>query len=263
MSLRDILIKIFRQDVGGVAIEMYNWVHILYLLIIVGSIAGMYFLFKNKGKEKQQLLLKINAIVLIGLYLTDFLVHPFMYGGEDLLIVDKLPYHICTLSAIMIAIINIFPNATKNIRVPVTIYGLIGAFYYVFIPSGVTGPDVMAFCYKEIQTFLYHGVLLGYGVLALLFEDIKPDFKKCWIDAIVVAVIILISLGANAAYSIPEGHQYDWFFTTGISFGLPKALMPFIIFGVFFGTDMVVYAICYLVKYLKNKKNNTLVQKAC
>ena len=250
MSLRDILIKIFRQDVGSIAIEMYNWVHILYLVLIVGSIVGVYFLFKDKSKETQSLVLKINAIVLIGLYLTDFLVHPFMYGGQDALIVDKLPYHICTLSAILIAIINIFPNKTKAIRVPVTLLGLIGAFYYVFIPSGVTGPDVMAFCYKEIQTFVYHGVLLGYGVLALLFGDIKPDFKKCWIDAIVVVAIILISLGANAAYSIPEEHQYDWFFTTGISFGIPPGIMPFIIFGVFFGTEMVIYGICYLIDYI-------------
>lgn len=254
MSLRDILIKIFRQDVGTIAIEMYNWVHIMYLVIIVGSIVGVYFAFRNKDQEAKEKVLKVYAIILITLYLTDFLVHPFMYGGQDELIVDKLPYHICTLSAILIAIINVFPNRTRYIRVPVTLLGLIGAFYYVFIPSGVTGPDVMAFCYKEIQTFVYHGVLLGYGVLALLFSDIKPDFKKCWIDAIVVVVIILISLGANAAYSIPDGGHYDWFFTTGSSFGISSTLMPFIIFAVFFGTEMVIYGICYLVAYLKKKK---------
>lgn len=253
MTFREWLIDLFKQDVGGPAIEMYNWVHIMFILIIVGSIVGLYFLFRNKKVETRQLVLKIMAIVIVGLYLTDFLVHPFMYGGEDALIVDKLPYHICTASGVLVGIINIFPNKTKHIRVAVTTFGLIGAFLYIFIPSGVTGPDVKAFSYKEIQTFLYHGTLLGYGILSLLWEEIKPDFKKCWIDAIVVIVLILISLGANAAYSTPD-HHYDWFFTTGSSFGINETIMPFIIFGVFFGLDMVIYLVCYLVsKYLKKE----------
>lgn len=254
MSLRDFLIRIFRGDVGGPAIEMYNWVHILYLVIIVGSIVGLYFLFRNKKQETKSLVLKIMAIVIIGLYLTDFLVHPFMYGGRDELIVDKLPYHICTASAILISIVNIFPKQTRHIKNAVVLFGLIGAFYYVFIPSGVTGPDVKAFSYKEIQTFLYHGTLLGYGVLSLLFGDVKLDIKKCWIDAIVLVTLILISLGANAAYSIPDGGHYDWFFTTGSSFGIPSTVMPFVIFGVFFGTSLLIYGIYYLVKWLVNRK---------
>ena len=72
-------------------------------------------------------------------------------------------------------------------------------------------------------------------------------------EIIILVVLILISLGANAAYSTPD-HHYDWFFTTGSSFGINETIMPFIIFGVFFGLDMVIYLVCYLVnKFLKKE----------
>ena len=111
--------------------------------------------------KTKQFVLKILAIVVVGLYLTDFLVHPFLNGGHDYLIVDKLPFHICTASAILIAITSIFPNHTKSIKTAVPILGAIGAFYYIFIPSGVTGDGYYAFSYKELQTFTEESVFAG------------------------------------------------------------------------------------------------------
>ena len=55
--MRDILINIFKDDIGGPMIRMYNWVHILYLLIILGVTALVYYLMKDKPQEKKSLVL--------------------------------------------------------------------------------------------------------------------------------------------------------------------------------------------------------------
>lgn len=245
--MRDFLINLFKDDVGGPAIEMYNWVHILFIAIIVGTTIGMYFLFKNKDEKTRKLVLTIYVITLVGLYLGDFFVHPFM-ENEDALLTDKLPFHMCTIACPLLAICYIFPNRTKHLKIPATLLGMIGAFYYIFIPSGVTGPDVMAFRYRTLQTFAYHGVLLGYGILSLLFAEIKLDIKKIWIDAIVLASIVIVAIGASYSY----GH--DWCFVKGTAFGIDPVAMPFVFFAVFIGTDAIVYGIYYLVNYLKNRK---------
>lgn len=258
--MRQFFENLFRDDVGGPAICMYNWVHILYLVIICSAIFCLAFFLRNKEQKTKQLVLKIMCGIIVGLYLTDFLVHPFMEKSDSLLM-DKLPFHACTSAAILLPLINIFPKQTKWARTGVVLIGMLGAFFYVFIPSGVTGPDVMAFRYRTIQTFIYHGTLLGYGVLSILWGDIDMDIKKCWHEAIILVVLIGISLLANYSYTkTSNGEPHDWFFSTGASFGINPVAMPFVLFGVFFGTSLVVYGIYYLVKFIASKRQSKVAQ---
>lgn len=253
--MREILINIFKDDTFGPDITLFGFFHILYFLIIIGVTILMIFLFKDKEEQVKKKVLDIYAIVLVCLYLGDFFVHPFMYNA-DTLNVDKLPFHICTLSCPMIAITRIFANKTKRIANAVTALGLVGALMYLTCPNGAVGPGVKAFSYRMLQTFTYHGVLFTYGVLALVYGANKLEYKKIYVEAIMIVALILISLGANHAYSIPGVSHYDWFFTTGSSFGVSPYLMPFLMFVIIFAMCNAIYLIYYGVKVLIEKKKN-------
>ena len=251
--MREILINIFKDDTFGPDITLFGFFHLFYFFIIICVTLLLIFLFKDKEESKKKKLLDIYAIVLVGLYLGDFFVHPFM-NNENALNVDKLPFHLCTIACPLITIIRIFPDKTKRIANAVTVLGLVGAIMYLTCPNGAVGPGVKAFSYRMLQTFTYHGVLFTYGILSLTLGACKLDYKKIYMEAIMILALILISLGANHAYSIPGGHHYDWFFTTGSSFGVNDIAMPFIMFGIIFAMCNAIYLLYFGIKKLIEKK---------
>ena len=250
--MRDFFLKIFSNEIGGPDITLFGFFHILYFLLIVGGTFLLNYLIRNKTQEQKKKVLDIMSLILVILYLGDFLVHPFIHG-EQALNVDKLPFHICTCSCILIAITRIFPNYTKRIKTAVTVLGLVGALMYITCPNGAVGPGTKAFSYVIIQTFIYHGILFAYGVTAIISQDVQVEYKKIYVEAIIIACLDLIALGANAAYSSEE-HHYDWFFVTGSSFGVSPYLMPFLIFIIIFAMCNAIYLITYGVKKIIEKK---------
>lgn len=262
--MRDILINLFKDDIGGPDITLFGFFHLFYFFIILATTFCLAYFLRNKDQSVKKKILDIYAIVVIGLYFCDFLVHPFMLD-ENRLIVDKLPYHLCTISALLVAITRIFPNHTSKIKNAVTVLGLVGALMYLTCPNGAVGPGVKAFSYRMIQTFLYHGCLFTYGVLAICYGECKLEFKKIFVEAIMIASLILISLGANYSYSKPDGAggwvwHYDWFFTTGASFGVSPYLMPFVMLGIIFAMCCSIYGLYYLGVYIINKKKQKTIE---
>ena len=128
---------------------------------------------------------------------------------------------------------------------------------YLTCPNGAVGVGIKAPSYTILQTFTYHGVLFTYGILALAFEDIVPNIKKIWIELIMIVCIDLMSLGANAAYSTSDSH-YDWFFSTGSSFGMSPYVMPFIMLGIIFAMCLAIYGLYYLFKYKVFKQKEAI-----
>lgn len=255
--MRSFFVNLFRDDVGGPAITIFSIWHILFLLVVIGVTVFFALKFKNKDKTVKKKVLDIFSLIIVVLYFLDFFIHPLM-NDNNYLIVDKLPFHVCTASGILIAITRLFPEKTKCWYHVPTVLGLIGAIMYITVPTGVDGEQL--FCYRTIQTLIYHGMLVTYGVLALCYEDVTLSFKTIYKEAIVIAIQILIALFANAVYSIPEGradvHGYNWYFVKGGIFGLPISdlLMPFVMFAVLMIMACLIYGIYYLVKYLIKKK---------
>lgn len=254
--MRDFLVKLFRDDTFGPVIDIFNIWHIIVMLVMIGFTIFMIYMFKNKDAKVKNRILDIYSISIIVLYFLDFFIHPFM-EDNNYLIVDKLPFHLCTSAGILIAITRLFREKTKKWYHAPAILGLIGSIMYLTVPTGVAGDKL--FCYRTIQTLMYHGALFTYGILAMAYSDIKPSFKTIYVEAVIIAIQIVISLFANAAYSIPDGrsdaHGYNWYFTKGGIFGLPisDVAMPFIIFAVFMIMACMIYGMYYLVIYLNNK----------
>lgn len=258
--MREFFVNLFKDDTFGPTIDIFNIWHIAFLVLVVAVIVCLVLIFGKKENETKQKVLNVLAGIVVILYFLDFFIHPLMEDA-NLLIVDKLPFHLCTSAGLLVGITRIFPNKTKSWRHVPVILGLVGALMYITVPTGVAGEKLI--CYRSIQTLIYHGTLFIFGVLSLVFEDVKPEFKTIYKEAIVIAIQILIALFANAVYSIPEGrgdaHSYNWYFVKGGLFGLPisDVAMPFVIFAVFMIMSVAIYGIYYLVRYLKNKKART------
>ena len=255
--MRDFFVNLFRDDTFGPFIDLFNIWHIIVLVLVLIEAIAFIYLFKNKNYETKQKVLNWLSFIIVALYFGDFFIHPLLEDG-NYLIVDKLPFHLCTSAGILIAITRLFPNKTKFWHHVPTVLGLIGAIMYMTVPTGVAGERLI--CYRTIQTLLYHGTLLVYGILAIAFEDVCLSFKTIYKEAIVIFIQIVIALIANSVYSIPDGredaHSYNWYFVKGGLFGLPisDVLMPFVIFAVFMIMACLIYGICYLVNTIKLRK---------
>lgn len=258
--MTEVLKTIFKSDTFGPIVQLFNIWHILIMLVVFGGSLLLAYLLRNKSEASKKKILDILVIVLIGLYFGDFLVHPFM-TGHDALIVDKLPFHLCTSACILIALTRIFPNTFKSFKGAFVILGMIGGLMYLTVPTALA--DEYLICYKSLQTIIYHGLVFLIGVLSLSFGEVTPSFKTIYREAIVIAIMDIVSIGANHAYGgiKGEGQTYDWFFSTGKSFGVNEYLMPFVMFFILMGMVASIYGIYFLVRYLINKKQNKSSQK--
>lgn len=252
--MRDFLIQVFgwKGSEGGITIELFSIWHFLYIILIAGAIVGGAFLLKGKSDKTKQTTLKVLSLSALLLYIADFMMQPFV-TGDHTLDIDKLPFHICTLMSIM-AVISQYSKVDWFKETSVCL-AMAGCLMYLTYPGSALG-GVSPWCYKVIQTMLYHGILLAWGVLSLTTGHVKLNLRKMWQPLVgVVCIAIWAGIG-NFCYN-GGSHHYDWFFITGSTFPfVPKWLMPFAVIVAVYGVIACFYLIYYLAT--KKKKNNKL-----
>ena len=231
--------------------------HIVYMVLIFGGIIGTWFAFKNKGAEKKEKVLRFLAYALALSYLSDFFVHEFVYGGLN---TDKLPFHICTIMCPVVAFTE-FNSKFDKFREPVAILAIVAPLMYLVYPGNAIG-DISPFCYKIIQTFVYHGLLFSWGFNTLASGLFVPNIRNCYKSLIGICLIAAWATIGNLSYNTsylgndPDAHHYDWFFLTGTTFPfVPPYLMPLAVITAVFGVVMCVYGLYYLYMHILNKKN--------
>lgn len=250
--MKDFLVKIFGTSKGSIEITLFSGWHIGYILLIVGLSIGAYFLLRNKSDRAKTITLNVLAYLVIGTYILDFFIMPFSQGHID---IDKLPFHICTLTGIFIPFVQ-FNKSFKPIKKVITCLAIVASLMYITYPGSALG-GVTPWCYKVVQTFLYHGLVFAWGFLSVSLKQVEFKFRTIWQEAIAIVVIIVWAFFGNYAYvGIPEGHHYDWFFITGSTFPfIPTWLMPFMVFFAVFGMCAIIYLIDLVVKVIAKKHN--------
>jgi len=106
---------------------------------------------------------------------------------------------------------------------------------------------------------LFHGAMTGYGLLVLLFEADKREWKK---DLIVLSAMTVWALLGNTLYNGQAWGKkqfFNWFFMVRDPFYiLPKSIapiiMPFLNVALFMVVEWVVYIICLGRKNCKSEK---------
>lgn len=248
--MTDFLKKIFGWKVGKISIELFSVWHFLYIFLIVGFIVGGVFLLKNKPQKTKEKTLKIMIVTTLVLYIADFMLQPFV-TSDFTIDIDKLPFHICTLMCIVSTFAQ-FSNKGWLKEIAVTL-SMAGSLMYLLYPGSALG-GVSPWCYKVIQTMLYHGLLLAWGVLSLTTGEVKLQVKNMWQPLIAVICVALWAGLGNICFNGGD-HHYDWFFLTGSTFPfIPKWLMPFVVVVAVYGVISCFYLIYWLVSRKRNKK---------
>lgn len=257
--MRKLFLKIFGEHPATdvTKMTMFSWHHILYLILIIGTIVLLTILFNKKEQSKKEKLLKIISILVLVVYLGDFFIQPFYNGGtmdaNGELILDKFPFHICTVLCILI-IFSKYCSFAKPIKTPVVVLSIIAPLMWLIFPGTALNSSQSAFSYEVIQLFVYHGLVFIYGCLALLLKETALDIKKVYKEACCIVGIALWATLGNLLYSSTD-HDYNWFFLKDPVFGfIPKTINPFVVIIIFYLSCLLVYGIYYLIKKIKNRK---------
>ena len=250
--MRDFLINIFREDKVVLEITLFSIWHIMYIVLIVGGTIGLSILLNKKASEKtRNLVRKIIACALVCVYIADFFIMPLSRDNGQIDI-DKLPFHICTIMGIVIPFVE-FNKKFEKIKEPASCLAVVASLMYITYPGSALG-GISTFCYKVVQTFVYHGLLFAYGYLAFSTKFTEMKFKNIWKCLVGIIMIALWAALGNATYSNAD-HHYDWFFITGSTFPfIPSWLMPFVVVIAVFGMCAIIYSIDLLIKKVTNKK---------
>lgn len=245
---------LFRDYEGGNLweIKLFSVWHFLYILLIFGLTALITWRGTVKKQSRARWLNTIAA-VLVGTYLLDFMIQPFMTDAFEMNI-DKLPFHICIVCCPLILLVQ-FCKKAKWLKMPVTIFSLVASLMYITYPGSALG-GITCYSYRVWQTFFYHGLLFAYGFLNLAWGIVELDWKKIWHCAVVLVCLELWAGLGNFSYNRPGGHHYDWMFITGSTYPfIPKLLMPVVVFVAIMLMVVIIYALYFLFRLLigKNK----------
>ena len=255
--MREFAIWLFSDD-KPLNIDLFNFWHILYAVIIIGLTILLGVYLSKKDEKVQNRALSIIAFAVAFLYLSDFFIQPLMHGDAAVqgeMNIDKLPFHICTLLCPLVNFVQFNKCCEKFIKVirePVAIMAIVGPLMYICYPSGAVG-DISPICYKMLQTFTYHGLVFAWGFNMIATKKVIPSIKRSWKTLVALGCVALWASLGNALYINPEKH-YDWFFLTGSSFDfIPAKLMPVVVIGSIFCVSLMVYGVYYAVMAVKKK----------
>ena len=259
--LREFLVWLFKDD-KPLNMDVFSVWHILYTLIIFGVTIFLGILFCKKSGEAKEKFLRALAIITLVLYVGDFFIQPFMHGDPSVvgeMNIDKLPFHICTIMCPVIMLIQ-FNKRMSWCYEAAALLAIVGPLMYLTYPNGALG-DVSPFCYRIIQTCMYHGVVFCWGFNMIALGKAKISIKRCWKPLIGLGLIALWATVGNLAYNV-EGNTHDWFFLTGSSFSyaFPESMhpyltyiMPFAVIAAIFAVVLCVYGVYYLTLFVKGK----------
>ena len=253
--MKEFFAWLFSQNNSDLKIGLFDGWHFLYLFIVFGGTLVLSLLgrkFPHRKKKLQETMVYLT----VGLYVIDFFIMPLSdsYGSIS---EDKLPFHICTVMCPVVAFVQ-FNKKCAKFREPVAILAIVAPLMYLTYPGAAVG-ELHALCYKVVQTFIYHGVLLAWGYLNLATGYVKPVFKRCYKVLIGLCLIACWAMIGNLTYGTGFDHDgdphYDWFFLTGSTFDfIPKYIMPFAVIAAVFCVALMVYGIYYLVLHIQNCK---------
>lgn len=250
------------KETGNFTFAPFSLCHIIYLLIISFIIVITIVLYKKRNEEEKIKLINFTLILAVIVYILDFFLMPFSEGEISL---DKLPFHICTLMSVM----SLLSRKTKffaRFKTSFTLMGMIGATLYLVYPAGVNEAD--GYSYRIIQTVLYHGLMIAYGVFSIAFNDLDLGRKTLKYDLVAITSLALLAFVANNLYSgvieqiceCKEGclevikvydFDFNWFFVKHD----PLYIIPDEI-DVFFAPFLMIFAIfilCFFTRILGRK----------
>ena len=247
---------LFSQYNSTQQIHLFDIYHFIYLFTILGGTLALALIFRGKSSETKEKVLRIMAYLTIGLYVADFFIMPLSdsYNGIS---TDKLPFHVCTIMAVMVPFVQ-FNRRLKPIKMPVVTLSIASSLMWMCYPGSALGGQP-PFCYQIFQTFVYHGFLFCWGALNMAYGEVKPDIRKIWKEFVGILMILVWASFGNTVY---DGH--NWFFVSESIFPfLADQSMPYMVVISVFGVCLCIYGIYFGLRALSQKTATTSKTTLC
>lgn len=239
----NILQKLLADQTGGVTFRCFDLWHCCFIIFFVTLAVLLCLYMKKKSSEKQKRIIDSVIGIALGLYIADFFLMPFAYHAIS---IDKLPFHVCTMMCVMCfwSRHNAFLG---KFRLQFAMLGFLSNLTYLVYPAGMMWLNIHPMSYRVVQTLVFHGVMMVYGLLVLVYESQEFAWKRIYKDFGVVAFMAAWARLGNSLYNSSE-KIYNWFFVIQDPFGLfpentAPYIMPFFNIAIFFAVEVVVYLI--------------------
>ena len=244
--MQELFQKVFRYIPRETSIRLYGLSHILYIVLIIAIIVALCCVFHKKSEKVKARVINITAILIIGLYIFDFLVQPIWAGG---LMISKLPFHLCTLTGCLIPLVT-FNKKCKWLEKMVVIWAILAPLIFIFAPLNYINVPAQPYSYPILQTFLYHGAEVFWGVFMLTSGRVKLEWKSVWQPVVGLFPAALLATIANVVYGDLAPGESFMFLITYITAVSPQWMyIPALIIAACLGTSVV-----YLIYNLTKKK---------
>lgn len=251
----NLLQNLLEDKTGGRAFQCFGIYHLCFIIFFVASAIFACLNLKKKSGEKRKKIINLVIGIAFGVYMADFFLMPFAYGMIN---IDKLPFHICTTMCIM-CFFSRFNAFIGRFRLQFAMLGFLSNLTYLIYPAGMMWMELHPLSYRVVQTLIFHGVMMIYGLLVLVYERQEFAWKKIYKDLGVAVAMTAWAWFGNTLYSNPNGTVYNWFFVSQDPFGafpenLAPFIMPFLNTALFFGVGLAVYWIVCKADTLQKRK---------
>lgn len=250
--------------------------HIIWILLVIGEIIALYYIFRNKSSEIKQILCFILSLSLVLQYTQFF--------AAKTIDCERLPFQLCNLGAYFILISLITKN--KHIFNFTIIVNVVGVIFALAQPD-LTGNGL--FYLYNMHFILEHSNVLIIPILALLLQLFprldKQTLKDCLIGFSIYFVSVLF-LGTlfNSIQSVTGNKFYHANYLFMFDKAKAVKLLPFlesvfnitlklgkhitfypvvqiIVYVVFAGVCVGLYYLIQLIYKTKDKITNEKLQK--
>lgn len=250
----EILRNLLKDQTGGAIFKCFGPEHCCFIGFFVIAAVMLCLYLKNKNRQTQKKTMDTLVAVVFALYMLDFFLMPFAYGEIK---VDKLPFHVCTTMCIM-CFWSRYSAFWGKFRLQFAMLGFLSNLTYLVYPAGMMWLNIHPMSYRVVQTLIFHGIMMVYGLLVLVYESEDFAWKKIYRDLVVVVAMTLWALFGNTLYNNSESF-YNWFFVVQDPFEMfpltvSPFIMPFLNVAIFFGVELVAYGILHFALY-KNRKS--------
>lgn len=246
--------ELLADKTGGAAFKCFDLFHICFIVFFVAAAVLLCLFLKNKTEAQRKKAADIAVGTAFGLYVAELFLMPFAYG---VIHIEKLPFHVCTTMCVA-CFLSRHTALFGKFRLQFAMLGFLSNLTYLIYPAGMMWKSIAPTSYRVVQTLIFHGVMMVYGLLVLVYESREFTWKKIYKDLAVVAAMTLWALLGNTLYNHDE-YFYNWFYVVQDPFNaFPESIapymMPFINTGIFFAAGLLVYLVLSTVSAKLKKK---------
>ena len=186
---------------SNIIFKAWTFPHIMWVLVVIGLIVSLYFIFRNKPREDKKVLCMIMSLAL-------FYQYNQMFGAISIN-VKRLPFQLCNIGALLVLLSLITEN--KHIFNFTVIVNVVGVMFALAMPD----LDGKGLFYLYNMHFIFeHTNFLAVPVLALLLQLFprldKTDLKDCIVGfSVYFAFVFVMGTMFNTVASITGNNFYS------------------------------------------------------